>query len=64
MPHAFNSVAACKVAWIIYYPDLLRGFLMACITDILSQRIVAGSCCGVVAVLGLELTTFRTRLIA
>jgi hypothetical protein len=64
MPRVFDSKAACKVAWIIHYPNLLRGFLMACSADMLLQRIVAGSCCGVVRVLGLKLTTFRTRLMA
>jgi hypothetical protein len=64
MPRAFNSAAACKLAWMIRCPDLLPGFLMACSADMLSQRIVAGSCCGVVEVLGLELTTFKTRLMA
>jgi hypothetical protein len=64
MPRVFDSKAACKVAWIIHCPDLLRGFLMACSADMLSQRIVAGSCYGVVGVLGLKLTTFKTRLMA
>ncbi|OJZ80071.1 hypothetical protein ASPFODRAFT_54096 [Aspergillus luchuensis CBS 106.47] len=52
------------MAWIIRCPDLFRGFLIACIAEVLSQRIVAVSSSGVVVAAGLRLAILRARLIA
>jgi hypothetical protein len=41
IPRAFISEAACSVARIILWPDVLDGFRIACSADMLSLRIVA-----------------------